>query len=258
MGIHPKKAKKTIETMELSLNHGISIKQAKPRWGSIIKKREKKKRERKAWNHRLFTGVCRHWSPISGAMLLDIGDQDDVLFWGPRTLLDTNFITARRPSHGLFSSQTLSLSLCLSVCLSLYLSISSCLSNSIISPCEGVYILRVTHKTSLFFTHFHWSTLPFSQLYYKYSLVDIHGENQSQKYGVEFLLWLSFLLYTHMPQHFTNKANRKLHSHRIYFTSSKPLILSNGFRWVDTMHLSHAIHHFMDTTFYILFIYIYI
>ena len=37
MGIHPKKAKKTIETMELSLNHGISIKQAKPRWDSIIK-----------------------------------------------------------------------------------------------------------------------------------------------------------------------------------------------------------------------------
>lgn len=45
------------------------------------------------------TCVSRHWSPISRSMFLDVWHQDDVFFRRPRTLLDTNFITARRPSH---------------------------------------------------------------------------------------------------------------------------------------------------------------
>lgn len=45
------------------------------------------------------TCISRNWSPISRSMFLDVRHQDDVFFRCPRTLLDANFITARRPSH---------------------------------------------------------------------------------------------------------------------------------------------------------------
>ncbi|RWW38151.1 hypothetical protein BHE74_00056632 [Ensete ventricosum] len=46
-----------------------------------------------------LTGLCRSSLPVARSMLLDVGDQHEVLFWRPRTLLHTYLITARRSSH---------------------------------------------------------------------------------------------------------------------------------------------------------------
>lgn len=68
-------------------------------------------------------------------------------------------------------------------------------------------------------------------------------------------MWVRGSLFSFVHSHaLPSKANRKLHSHCIYFISSKPLILSKGFRWaLHSMHLSHATTtttiHFMDNIF---------
>lgn len=54
-----------------------------------------------------LTSVGRNWSPIARTMFLDVRDKDDVLLRSPWTLLDANFITTRRPAHGLTERQYL-------------------------------------------------------------------------------------------------------------------------------------------------------
>lgn len=53
-----------------------------------------------------LTGVLGHGAPVPGAMLLDVGDEDDVLLGRPWPLLDPLLVAARRPSHGYNSSLT--------------------------------------------------------------------------------------------------------------------------------------------------------
>jgi dienelactone hydrolase len=48
-------------------------------------------------------GVDGHGPPVAGAVLLDVGDEDDVLLRRPWTLLDPHLVAARRPPHLLFS-----------------------------------------------------------------------------------------------------------------------------------------------------------
>jgi hypothetical protein len=47
-------------------------------------------------------GVDGHGPPVAGAVLLDVGDEDDVLLRRPWTLLDPHLVAARRPPHLLF------------------------------------------------------------------------------------------------------------------------------------------------------------
>jgi hypothetical protein len=44
-------------------------------------------------------GVDGHGAPVAGAVLLDVGDQDDVLLRRPWPLLDAHLVAARRPPH---------------------------------------------------------------------------------------------------------------------------------------------------------------
>ena len=44
-------------------------------------------------------GGHRHRPPVAGAVLLDVGHQDDVLLRRPRTLLHSHLVAARRPTH---------------------------------------------------------------------------------------------------------------------------------------------------------------
>jgi hypothetical protein len=48
-------------------------------------------------------GVDGHGPPVAGAVLLDVGDEDDVLLGRPWTLLDPHLVAARRTPHLLFS-----------------------------------------------------------------------------------------------------------------------------------------------------------
>jgi len=54
------------------------------------------------------TGVGRHGAPVSGAVLLDIGDEHEVLLGCPWPFLHSHLVAARRPPHatasGLFRS----------------------------------------------------------------------------------------------------------------------------------------------------------
>ena len=44
-------------------------------------------------------GVDGHGAPVAGAVLLDVGHQDDVLLRRPWPLLDAHLVAARRPPH---------------------------------------------------------------------------------------------------------------------------------------------------------------
>jgi len=46
-------------------------------------------------------GVDGHGAPVAGAVLLDVGHQDDVLLRRPWPLLDAHLVAARRPPHPL-------------------------------------------------------------------------------------------------------------------------------------------------------------
>lgn len=53
-----------------------------------------------------LTGVLGHGPPVPGAVLLDVGDEDDVLLRRPGSFLDTDaVVTARRPPHACLSSR---------------------------------------------------------------------------------------------------------------------------------------------------------
>ncbi len=77
-------------------------------WSRPSWTKKKQNHEEYSWIYVLaLTSVGRHWSPISWTILLDVRDKDDVLLRSPWTLLDANFITARRPPHGLLSPLSL-------------------------------------------------------------------------------------------------------------------------------------------------------
>jgi hypothetical protein len=58
------------------------------------------------------TGVDRHGAPVPGAVLLDVGDEHEVLLRRPRPLLHAHLVAARRPPHADSSSCLLFLSRC--------------------------------------------------------------------------------------------------------------------------------------------------
>jgi len=46
------------------------------------------------------TSFGRDGAPVAGAVLLDVGDEDEVLLRRPGALLDALLVAARRPHHG--------------------------------------------------------------------------------------------------------------------------------------------------------------
>ena len=44
-------------------------------------------------------GVDGHGAPVAGAVLLDVGDEHEVLLGRPRPLLHSHLVAARRPPH---------------------------------------------------------------------------------------------------------------------------------------------------------------
>ena len=48
----------------------------------------------------IVTCSGRDGAPVAGAVLLDVGDEDEVLLRRPRALLDAVLVAARRPHHG--------------------------------------------------------------------------------------------------------------------------------------------------------------